>query len=193
MRLASPSATFGKASRKSSVTHLGIPVSFRVASFAMTSKANIQQELDQRHRSATLIVLCFFVLDLVLLAIAYFAVDRIFRPSDPKIAMGLWIAILVCGLGVFVLRRTRFSAMRLKDIAAVNGTSALIKSLQGTTIEVASIGGAIALMGFIITIIKGDWTDMLRAAGVSVIVLIYCYPFKSAWQRTVNQLAPPPE
>jgi TRAP-type uncharacterized transport system fused permease subunit len=154
----------------------------------MTSQANIQQELDQRYRSATLVVLSFFVLDLVLLAIAYFAVDRIFRPSDQKIAMGLWIAILICGLGVFVLRRNRFSSMRLKDIAA-----ALVESLQGTTIQVASIGGAIALMGFIITIISGDWTNMLRAAGVSVIVLIYCFPFKSAWQRTVNQFAPPPE
>ena len=159
----------------------------------MTSQANIQQELDQRYRSATLVVLSFFVLDLVLLAIAYFAVDRIFRPSDQKIAVGLWIAILICGLGVFVLRRNRFSSMRLKDIAAVKGTSALVESLQGTTIQVASIGGAIALMGFIITIISGDWTNMLRAAGVSVIVLIYCFPFKSAWQRTVNQFAPPPE
>ena len=42
-----------------------------------------------------------------------------------------------------------------------------------------------------------DWgcniinANMLRAAGVSIIVLLYCYPFKSAWQRTVRQLAPP--
>ena len=107
--------------------------------------------------------------------------------------MGLWIAILVCGLGVFVLRRTRFSAMRLKDIAAVKGPSALLKTLQGTTIQVASIGGAIALMGFIAVMISApfDWTYMLRAAGASAIVLIYCFPFRSAWERTLRQLAPP--
>jgi hypothetical protein len=156
----------------------------------MTPNATIQQELDQRHRSATLVVFFFFFLNVVLLAIAYFAAERIFRPADPKIAMGLWIVILVCGLGVFVLRRTRFNPVRLKDLAAVKGAPALIKSLQGTTIQVASIAGAIALMGFIITIMTADWTNMLRAAGVSVIVLIYCYPFKSAWQRTVNQLVP---
>jgi hypothetical protein len=45
-------------------------------------------------------------------------------------------------------------------------------------------------MGFIITIITADWSNMLRAAGVSVIVLIYCFPFKSAWERTVRQLVP---
>ena len=151
--------------------------------------ADIQSELDRRHRSATIIVLFFFVLDVVLVAIAYLAGPRIFRPANPQIAFGLWLVILVCGLGVFVLRRTRFSAMRLQDLAAVKGVSALLATLQGTTIQVASIGGAIGLLGFIITIITGDWTNMLRAAGVSVIVLVYCYPFKSAWQRTVRQVS----
>ena len=152
---------------------------------------SIPEELSRRHRSATVVVLFFLALDVLLVAMAYFAAERIYRPADPKIAMGLWIAILVCGLGVFVLRRTRFAAMRLKDIAAVKGTSPMLRTLQGTTIQVAAIAGAIALMGFIITIITADWTNMLRAAGVSVIVLMYCYPFKSAWQRAVKELAPP--
>jgi hypothetical protein len=80
--------------------------------------------------------------------------------------------------------------MRLQDLAAVKGISALLATLQGTTIQIASVAGAIGLMGFIITIITGDWSNMLRAAGVSVIVLIYCFPFKSAWERTVRQVAP---
>ena len=155
--------------------------------------ATIQNELIQRHRTAMFCVLGFLALDILLSATAYLAGERIFRPKDPKLAMGLWIAILVCGLGVFVLRRTRFSAMRLKDIAAVKGPSALLKTLQGTTIQVASIGGAIALMGFIAVMISApfDWTYMLRAAGVSAIVLIYCFPSRSAWERTLRQLAPP--
>ena len=152
--------------------------------------ASVHEELNNRHRAATAVVLIFFALDVLLLAIAYFAATKIFRPADPKIAMGLWLVILVCGLGVFVLRRTRFSSMRLQDLAAVKGISALLATLQGTTIQIASIAGAIGLMGFMITIITGDWSNMLRAAGVSVIVLIYCYPFKSAWERTVRQVAP---
>jgi len=152
--------------------------------------ASIQEELNSRHRAATIVVGIFFALDVVLLAVAYFAATKIYRPADPKIAMGLWLVILVCGLGVFVLRRTRFSPMRLQDLAAVKGISAMLATLQGTTIQIASIGGAIGLMGFIITIITGDWSNMLRAAGVSAIVLFYCFPFKSAWERSVRQLAP---
>lgn len=136
-----------------------------------------------------MVVVGFMALDLALVVLAYFAADKLFRPNDPSIVMGLWIAILIFGLGAFVLRRTKFAAMRLKDIAALKGTSGLLKSLQDTTIQIAFIGGAIALMGFIVTILTGDWTNMLRAGGVSAIVLIYGYPFRSAWERVARQLS----
>src|SRR6476660_4931720 len=157
----------------------------------MTSNSpDLPNELARRHRTAALTVYGFIALDLALVAIAYFATDRIFRPGAPSTIMGLWIAVLVFGLGAFVLRRTRFAAMRLKDIAALKGITGLLKTLQDTTIQIAFIGGAIALMGFLITMMRGDWTAMLRAGGVSAIVLIYSYPFRSSWERTVRTLAP---
>ena len=137
-----------------------------------------------------MVVGAFLVLDVALVFIAFLASNSLYRAGDPSIVMALWIAILIFGLGAFVLRRTKFAALRLKDIAAVNGVSALLKTLQDTTIQVASIGGAIALMGFIIVILTGDWTNMLRAGGVAAIVLIYCYPFRTAWQRVVTELGP---
>ena len=149
----------------------------------------LPNELSRRHRTATIFIVGFLALDLALLVLAYFAAEKLFRPNDPSLIMGLWIAILVFGLGAFVLRRTRFAAMRLKDIAALKGMSGLLKSLQDTTIQIAFIGGAIALMGFMVTILTGDWTSMLRAAGVSAIVLIYGYPFRSAWERVARQLS----
>jgi hypothetical protein len=155
----------------------------------MPNSQAVQNELVRRHRTAILVVAGFLILDVVLVAIAFFAADRIFRPGDPSIVMGLWIAVLVSGLGAFVIRRTKFAAMRLQDVAAVKGVSGLLKTLQGTTIQIACIGGAIALMGFVIAILLGDWTNMLRAGGVSAIVLVYCFPFRSAWERVVMQLA----
>jgi uncharacterized membrane protein (DUF485 family) len=159
----------------------------------MTTTAQaVQTELERRHRKASSLVLAFLALDVAFVAIAYFAAERLYRPwGAPSTIMGLWIAILVFGLGAFVLRRTRFATMRLKDIAALKGTTGLLKTLQDTTMQVAFIGGAIALMGFVVTMMRGDWTDMLRAGGVSAIVLIYCYPFRSAWERVVRMLAPP--
>ena len=134
-------------------------------------------------------VLGFLVLDIVLLAIAYLAAERLYRPRDPSWTMALWIAIVVFGFGALVLRRTKFAAMRLKDIAALKGVSGLLKTLQDTTIQVACIGGAIGLMGFMLVILTKDWTFTLRAVGVSAIVLIYGFPFRSAWERVARQLA----
>jgi len=153
--------------------------------------ANTSDELSRRHRHAMMFIVGFLILDIVLLAFAYLAADRLYRPSyDRSLTMPLWIAILVFGLGAFVLRRTRFAAMRLKDIAALKGMSGLLKTLHDTTVQVACIGGAIGLMGFILVILSGDWTFTLRAIGVSVIVLLYGYPFRSAWERVARQLGP---
>jgi hypothetical protein len=155
----------------------------------MTRPSDDPNELARRHRAAMLVVVGFLLLTVALLAIAFFAAKSVRRPGDPSIVMGLRVATLVLALGVFVFRRTKFAAMRLRDIVAVKGQSALLKTLQDTTIQCASIGGAIALMGFIITIRTGEWTDMLRAGGVAAVVLIYCYPFRGAWQRAVIQFS----
>ncbi len=107
--------------------------------------------------------------------------------SDPTLTTTLWIAVLFFGLGAVALRRTRFMAMRLQDIAALEGPSGLLASLQKTTILVALIGGAIAVMGFIVWTLTGESYDMLRAGLVAVAVLLYCYPRRTAWQRVVEQ------
>ena len=157
----------------------------------LTAAQTVQIEIETRHRKASILVQIFLALDVLLILIAYFAAERLYRPwGAPSTIMGLWIAILVFGLGAFVLRRTKFAAMRLKDIAALKGATGLLKTLQETTMQVAFIGGAIALMGFVITIMTAEWKDMLRAAGVSIIVLIYGYPFRSSWERVARQLAP---
>jgi hypothetical protein len=154
---------------------------------AQTSES-IQAELARRHRTAAMVVGALLGLTIALIVIAFVAHESLHRPGDPSLAMALWITILIFGLGSFVLRRARFQAMRLQDIAALRGVSGLLATLQGTTIQIAFIGGAIALMGFIVMIISPTDNEyhMLRAGGVAVIVLIYSYPQRSAWQRIVR-------
>lgn len=158
-----------------------------------TTAQKIQDELGQRHRVASMFVLGFLLLDLLLLLAAYLFAERVLRRGDESIVIALWIGILICGLGAFVLRRTRFATMRLKDIAALRGTSGLLKTLQQTTIQLACLGGAVAVMGFAWGMFTHDWTNTLRAAGVAAIVLAYSYPFRSSWQRVVRTLSPEQE
>lgn len=150
------------------------------------TKASTEDELIRRHRTALMAVNGMLALALALVGIAFAAKDFLSRPGDPTLIKLLWVLILLCGLGAFPLRRTRFNAMRLQDIAALRGLSGLLATLQGTTIQLAFIGGAIALMGFILAMLTGEPWDMLRAGGVALVVLLYCYPRKSAWQSVVQ-------
>lgn len=148
-----------------------------------------QEELVRRHRTAAMVIGAFLGLTVALCGIAYFEHDALFRPgSDQNLAIALWIAILIFGLGSFALRRTKFQAMRLRDIAALRGLSGLLATLQGTTIQIAFIGLAIALMGFVIMIITGNYWHTLRAGAVAAIVLLAAYPQRSAWQRFVRSI-----
>ena len=153
---------------------------------------SIQAELVRRHRTAVMVIGAFLGLTVALVGIAFFQAEALYRPNDPSLAMALWITILIFGIGSFVLRRTRFQPARLQDIAALRGLSGLLATLQGTTIQIAFIGGAITLMGFLAMIISpaenpaSNKYHMLRAAAIAAIVLISAYPSRSAWQRAVR-------
>jgi hypothetical protein len=151
-----------------------------------------QAELARRHRTAAFVVGAMLGLTIALVAIAFVSSETLHRPGDPSLAMALWISILIFGLGSFVLRRTRFQAARLQDIAALRGISGLLASLQSTTIQIAFIGGAIALMGFMVTLMTGRYGDMIRAGGVAAIVLLSAFPQRSVWQRLASSVEQPP-
>src|SRR5215210_5323995 len=86
---------------------------------------SIQGELARRHRTSAMVVGALLGLTIALMSIAFISADALYRPGDPTLPMALWIAILVFGLGAFVLRRARFATMRLHDIAALRGIHGL--------------------------------------------------------------------
>ncbi len=148
----------------------------------------VNEELTRRHRAALMTVVACCALT-VLLTVLVLAEVRFALPSDifdASLAGALWIGILLFGLGAVAFRRTKFSEMRLRDIAALRGASGLLATLQSTTVIVALIGGAVAVMGFVISLITRDRMAMLRAAPIALAVLFYSYPRRGAWQRMLD-------
>ena len=146
---------------------------------------NTQDDLSRRYGSTLRVVVAAFLFTLLLVALAAAGVLTGSLNFSPTLAGALRITIVFLGIGAFVFRRTRFSAMRLQDIAALRGESGLLETLQWTTIYVALIGGAIALLGFVISMMS-VWTDMLWLGGIAVIVLLYAYPRRASWERVVS-------
>ena len=146
---------------------------------------NTQDELSRRYGAALRAVVAAFLFTLLLVALAAAGVLTGSRNFNPTLAGALRIAIVFLGVGAVVFRRTKFAAMRLQDIAALRGESGLLETLQWTTVYVALIGGAIALLGFVISMMT-VWTDMLWLGGIAFIVLLYAYPRRASWERVVS-------
>ncbi|MGH9971640.1 MAG: hypothetical protein ACREBG_28115 [Pyrinomonadaceae bacterium] len=149
----------------------------------------IETELARRHKAAAITVAGLLIACILLSVVAFLSKGFLRQQHDPNLDMALRITILVFGLGSIVLRRTRFSVMRLQDIGALSGASGLLRTLEKTTLQVALLGAAIAAMGFIATLLTGNDFYSYGATLVAVAVLLYCFPTVSSWRRTLLQFA----
>jgi len=145
-------------------------------------------ELTRRHRAAAGVVSALITLTLALVALAYAGV-RTRLPAgllNPTLYGALWIVVAGLGLGAIALRRMRFGALRLQTIAEAKGASALLATLQKTTVLVALFGIVIALIGYLLFMRSGDAWDMLKAGIIAIAILLYTYPRRSAWQKVLQ-------
>jgi len=155
------------------------------------SPANIQSELVRRHKAAATTVLGLAIAD-ILLSLLAFLIRNQLNPQDNKpLDMGVRITILILGLGSIAWRRTKFHGMRLQDIGALQGPTGLLKTLERTTLQLAVLAAAISAIGFVATLIIGNEYLTYTAAGISIVVLLYSYPTKSSWIRTVDRFSEP--
>ena len=154
------------------------------------AKGNHNSELDRRHKATRTTVVALLVGVVLLCVLAYVSKRFLIPKSNPSLDIAVRITILIFGLGAVALRRTKFGAMRLQDIGALKGASGLLITLQRTTLQVAALGTVIALVGFVATLITANDFYAYGAALVAVAVLLYCYPTRTSWQRTLLRFAP---
>lgn len=153
---------------------------------AQTVEGTPRGELEGRHAAAARVVTAVAVFTLLLMVLALTGVLAGAIRFNPATANSLRFVIVFLGVGAIVFRRTRFSAMRLRDIGALRGPSGLLATLQSTTVIVALIGALIALLGFVISVMTESGTDMLYLGVIAIAVLIYCYPRRAAWRAVVG-------
>ena len=150
----------------------------------------VQSELIQRHKATATTVLSLLVAVILLGVVAFVGQKFLTQRSNPSLDIALRITILIFGLGAIALRRTQFAKMRLQDIAALQGTSGLLITLQKTTLRVAMIGIAIAVLGFVSTLMTGLPLYTYQAGVVAVAVLLYGYPVRTSWEQAARRFLP---
>ncbi|MEJ7616274.1 MAG: hypothetical protein WKF30_04715 [Pyrinomonadaceae bacterium] len=157
----------------------------------MPETAAPRDEFASRHLFSVRLVSAAVTLTLVLVALSFTGLYPSSRSFDQTLSVALRIAILFCGLGAVVVRRTRFNRMRLRDTAALRGSSGLLGSLQKTTLLVTALAVLMAIMGFLITTQTGNPIDTLLPAIAALAILLFTYPRRAAWQRTLQTATEP--
>jgi len=144
-----------------------------------------QAELARRHKSAATTVVGLLVASILLSVVALLADPYLEDKPDGNLNMAVSIVILILGLGAVAWRRTKYQPVRLQAIAGLGGVQGLLKAFEKTTIQLALLGSAIALTGFVATLLTGNPWQTYRASAIAVVVFIYSYPSKSSWLRSL--------
>ena len=152
--------------------------------------SSLDSELTRRHRAAAAVNTGMFMLAVLLVVFAFVSPKIFAAPQliDPTLNVALRIGILFLGLGAIVYRRTKFNALRLQTVASLRGVSGLLTTLQKTTVLLSLLGGVIAIIAFAITVLTGDRRRYDLVGLVAIVVLIYCYPRRAAWQSVVKKI-----
>jgi peptidoglycan/LPS O-acetylase OafA/YrhL len=150
---------------------------------------SVQTELIRRHTTTARTVLALLI-GVALVCVVGFLSKRFVTPqTNPSLDMAVRISILILGLSSVALRRTKFSAMRLQDIGSLQGPTGLLATLERTTLQVALLGGALALIGLAGTLFTGNDFYTYAAAVVAIAVLLYAYPVRRAWEAALRRFA----
>jgi hypothetical protein len=152
-----------------------------------------QAELTRRHKAAATTVLGLIVATVLLSIVAYLGKPYFSELDSRPIDWAFLIIVLLLGLGAVAWRRNKFAPARLQDISGLYGVSALIRTFEKTTLQLAILAAGIALIGFVATLMTGQEFYTYRASAVAVLVLAYSYPTKSSWTRAVQRYAGKPE
>jgi len=151
-----------------------------------------QAELARRHKAAATTVAGLLVATVLLSIVAFISRPYLVeKPVNLPLDYATRFIVLFFGLGAVAWRRNRLAAMRLQDIAGLEGVTGLVKTLEKTTVQLALMAVAIATLGFIVTLISGNDLYTYWACTIAVVVLVYCYPSKSSWLKTVYYFTDP--
>lgn len=148
---------------------------------------NVEEEIARRHRAAANVVYVALgaTLTLVVLALSDLFAGAV--PFDQQVNNVIWIASIVFAFGAIALRRAMLAAPRLQAVAGLRGPSGLLAHLQRTTTLVCAVGVAIAVMGFVLALIRGRVDSMAVVVWVVAgVVLVSAYPRRGEWRRVVE-------
>jgi len=149
--------------------------------------AETERQLEKVYRQAVVIVSAEILSVIILLALSFFVPVRSGGVARFD-STALMVLIIFIAAASFVVRRLFNRWERYKTAVLLGGSPKLIGTLRNNAVVFAGFGLAIGLLGFVASIFGGNVLDMLRAAGVAMIVFAINFPRRTVWERIVWNL-----
>jgi len=145
-------------------------------------------KLEKRYKQTLFIVSAQIFSAFIFVFLAWFLTRNQENAAPEKSFLTLWLVILFVSALTFVLRRQLFGWERLKNATLLKGVSGLIGTMQTNTIILNLFAEIVLIIGFIIALLNVNFFDMLRAAGIALIVFALNFPRLSIWKKIVSSL-----
>lgn len=141
------------------------------------------------HARASMVVLAFAASIVLYVVIGIFNIRSRSGAGATDPPYSFYVGAIFLALGSIAYRRAQMRRLRLDAVAALRGVDGLIKHFFQVTLISAALAELIGVLAVIISLVGGEQSDVIRLGVVALVVEIFTYPRRSAWQRAVAYFA----
>jgi hypothetical protein len=157
---------------------------------ANSETRTIQSRVAEAHNKAKVIVLVFAASIIVYAVVGLILLNaRQPRILSSAVPIPFYVAALFLALGSIAVRRTQMRRLRLEVVAGLRGINGLINHFLKVTIISAVLAEIIGVLAFVVVFFGGDKSDVIRLGVVGLVVALFAYPRRGAWQQTIDYFA----
>ena len=138
------------------------------------------------HKTALILVLALTLSVIIYAGVGLLIIHTRGSRPQAELPYPFYAAAAALAIGSIVFRRAQLSATRLEGVAGTRGVNGLIKHLVNSTIVVAAFAEIIGVLALVVAFNSGDQADVVRLGIVALVVSLYNYPRRSAWQKAVD-------
>lgn len=160
------------------------------AELGQSSPASLDSRVVAVHRRASIVVLAIAGSILLYIAAGLYIVGaRPLRGLSQERLYGFYFAAVFLAFGSIALRRTQMRRLRLEVVAGLRGLDGLLRHFLQMTIIAAGLAEIIGLLALVVALMGGDQNDVVRLGVVALIVELFTYPRRRAWQQAIDYFA----
>ena len=157
---------------------------------ANSETRTVESRVAEAHNKAKVIVLVFAA-SIIVYAVVGLVLIKARQPRilSSEVPIPFYVAALFLALGSIAVRRTQMRRLRLEVVAGLRGINGLINHFLKVTIVSAVMAEVIGMLAFVVVFFGGDQMDVIRLGIVGLVVAVFAFPRRRAWQQTVNYFA----